>query len=230
MNNEQFQQALENISEPMIEEAAQIYERAGYRHRRKQTILRVAAIAAVIAILMTALLWLDGRENPTPYFSVYVYANETDTVELQLKEDPILSNWDPTSHPMYDPDYSSSFGPSDSKEIGPSFRIQIELNDETRRCDDLTILMDGEKVDHKFGGNVFVSYSLSTETSKFTALNITGIVEKSTKMDIMLYDEDAILQHYTIIITPIAEGYTVVLDKDYTSPSWDDILSFFLID
>lgn len=56
MNSEYFSEALENISEPLIDSAARAYERAAEKQRRRRAIVRVASIAAVLALLLTWLL------------------------------------------------------------------------------------------------------------------------------------------------------------------------------
>lgn len=83
MNSQEFDRALENISDPLIQEAAQVYEKSGRRRRRNKRVLRLTAIAAAVAILfLIASLLPIGGNRVSPYFAMYVYANEADLVEL----------------------------------------------------------------------------------------------------------------------------------------------------
>lgn len=211
MNNEVFQQALENISEPMIEEAAQVYDRAGLKRRKTRNILRIAAIAAVLALLLTALLWPGNDQNVSPYFSVYVYANETDTTELQMNEST-LSNM---------LCFNSNIGVTEPTK--PSFGVDVKLNDLTRDFQDLAILCNGKEIEQHFCG-IFVSYVETTGTSikddlSPHALRIAGTVDEPTTISLILYENDKILQEYVFQVEPVKEGFNITLIENCIKPA-----------
>ena len=228
MNNELFQQALENISEPMIEEAAQIYQCAEYKHRKKRKILRIAAIAAVLAILMTALLFLDGVKSHTPYFSVYLYANGADGIELTVDQNSAICNFDRSDDPTYRPIFDSQVTPGDSANPYKGwFHIKIRLDNRTKDYTNLSVLVDNKEIDQFTSGTVFLGYTSSHEEGR-TGFSLLGNVEKPTKIDLILYDDFSnVLQSYTVRVTPIDDGYKIVLEEAYVTADGKNVFSRF---
>ena len=226
MSGEKISHALGHISDAALESAMDVYK----RKQRHRSILRTAAIAAVIAILMTALFLLDGSNSPAPYFSVYVYASETDTVEVLLDKSPIVSNYDPTKDPTYRPIFDSTIGTSNpSSFLANRFVLYVSLDDHTKNYENLEIFFDGEKVEQSID-KVFTSYRShspnSTEDKKST-ITIFGKVEIPTKVDLILYNNSGkMLQCYTMNVTPLEDGgYTIMLEKAYVGADGTNIFS-----
>ena len=135
MNNEVFQQALENISEPMIEEAAQVYDRAGLKRRKTRNILRIAAIAAVLALLLTALLWPTEENYVTGPGMLSVHAHEVDangnaTIESEVLEEGVKFtpnvHYDPTI--SYQQHFPISFSVDEELYAGMDITLDISTN------------------------------------------------------------------------------------------------------
>lgn len=63
MNSEQFSEALENISEPLIDNAARAYDTAAQKRRRNQRIFRTACAAVLALALLTGAFGLLGQEE-----------------------------------------------------------------------------------------------------------------------------------------------------------------------
>ena len=173
MLGEQISQALGHISDAALESAMDVYK----RKQKHRSILRVAAIAAVIAILMTALLWLDGRENPTPYFSVYVYANETDSVGVLLDKSPVISNYDPTKDPTYRPIFDSTIGSNTSSNfLADRFVVYLTMDDHTKNYKNLAIFFDGKRVEQSLDKVLTTCRPQNIEDRKSTRLNSSHIL------------------------------------------------------
>ena len=214
--------AITGIDEDLIDEAA-----SPSRLHPARTILRVAAIAAVIALLMTALLWPDKDGNVAPYFSVYVYANETDCEKLTLYSS-VISSWDAKKDPSYRPEFDSNFG--NFGEGNPhntplyTFHLQIRIDEELQN-NPMDLFIDGKK--HGQTDTVMIT---SPATDHLTGEKATpwpavvGYVEKPTSVDILLYAKNgSVLQQYSLIITPINEGYKIELAKAYVSQNGQNI-------
>lgn len=187
---------------------------------------RAVACAAVLALLLTVFL-LDNSE---PYFSIHVYANETDSVKL-----------DRQGATFFIPAYDASSQPS--KENDPSYRpildsslfdngslwdeqrccIRLQLNDETKRVDQLIILVDGQEIQQDIMGEVLVlNYSKGEEKGRM----IYVLVEKATRVDVVLYDDNGEkLQHYGMAITPEKGGWSVTLDNAYVTSRGSQVFS-----
>ncbi len=93
MNSKKFSQALEKISDELLLDALNVYKR---KENRKSRWIRAAAVAATVAILLTALLWpgktADGEPITAPgILKVYAYDTTTgsrveDMVRSELRE------------------------------------------------------------------------------------------------------------------------------------------------
>ena len=86
MNSQEFDRALETISDPLIDSAARAYDR-GKRRPGYKKYLRIAAAAAAVVILLTALsFWHSEREIITgpSLLTVKVYGvNNDDTIPVE---------------------------------------------------------------------------------------------------------------------------------------------------
>lgn len=195
--------AITGIDEDLIDEAA-----SPSRLHPARPILRVAAIAAVIALLMTALLWPDKDGNVAPYFSVYVYADaENNTEPLTNQAESAVSNIIPNG---------STVGETAS--TTPRFGVGVEFNSLTENYNDFKVFCNGEEVTQRYNG-ISVAYVLNIEDGKHTGLYIMGVVEESSRISLVLYDNDgSVMQRYTIDVTPSEEGYVLVLVENYICP------------
>lgn len=222
-NKRALYDAVTGIDDDLVEEAAAPRVLPFPKH-----ILRIAAIAAAVAILMTALLFLDGNNNHTPYFSVYVYANETEGVELTMDQDSAISNWDRTNDPTYRPIFDSHVGPgTPSNPYRDWFNIKIRLDDRTKNYENLTVFLDNKEIDQLSSGKVFVGYTSTLEGVQ-TGLSILGKVEKPAKIDLVLYNDSGdVLQSYTMIVSPLNEGYKIVLEEAYITTDGKNVFSRF---
>ena len=175
--------AITGIDEDLIDGAA-----SPSRLHPARPILRVAAIAAVIALLMTALLWPDKDGNVAPYFSVYVYADaENNTEPLTNQAESAVSNIIPNG---------STVGETAS--TTPRFGVGVEFNSLTENYNDFKVFCNGEEVTQRYNG-ISVAYVLNIEDGKHTGLYIMGVVEESSRISLVLYDNDgSVMQRYTI--------------------------------
>ena len=90
MNSEKFSQALEKVSDELLVDALNVYKR---KENRRNLWIRVTAVAATVAILLTALLWpgktADGEPITAPgILKVYAYdiTNGNDLEEMKRYE------------------------------------------------------------------------------------------------------------------------------------------------
>jgi len=220
MSGETISHALEHISDTALESAMDVYT----RKQKRRSIRRIAAIAAVIAILMTALLWLDGSGNPTPYFSVYVYANETEGVELTIDKIESFPNYDPSKDSTYRPIFNSyvGLGPQ-SNPFENMFNIRVKLDDQTQEYDNLLIFFDGKKMEPSLSNGMLVGFCYDP-TSGQKSLSIYAEVKSITTVDLVLTtDAGDILQHYSMKVTPTSEGYEIFLEKAYITAHGDPV-------
>lgn len=194
-------------------------------------VLRIAAIAAVLALLLTALLWPGNDQNVSPYFSVYVYASENECEELILYSSS-FSNWDPKKDPDYRPELDSDPGivgeenSTDSTLKHLPLCIEVRLDDELQNATDrMGYFVDGEKLNRNHTIGVGFLVNTVGEEKGYMRPAITGYVEKPTTLDIYLYAENGdVLQHYSLIITPVSEGYKIELAKAYITRDGKDII------
>lgn len=187
---------------------------------------RVAVCATVLALLV--ILFVTGTNGDMePYFSVYVYANETDSVELSCKGSTFFvpaydSSNAPSKKddPSYRPEFDSSLGAEGTTE--PVFYLSVYLNDETKDYDCLTVFVDGQQLEPNVKEG-FVGYKYKEgEIGRFVWLN----VKKVTRLDIVFYDDNGKeLQHYGMSIEPVEGGWLVTLDKTYLSVRESGIFS-----
>ena len=197
--------AITGIDEDLIDEAA-----SPSRLHPARPILRVAAIAAVLVLVITALLW-PGNGEATPYFFVYVYADaENNTEPLTNQAQSAVSNiitndaWNP------------AFGQTTPAE--PRFGVGVEFNSLTENYKNFKVFCNGEEVTQR-GNGISVAYVLNIEDGKHTGLYIMGVVEESSRISLVLYDNDgSVMQRYTIDVTPSEEGYILELVENYICP------------
>lgn len=100
MNSQEFDRALETISDPLIDSAARAYDR-GKRRPGYKKYLRIAAAAAAVVILLCVVMGNRTREFTTMPcafgISTHEYTSEGKFVEHKLSEDTVHQAW-----PAYD--------------------------------------------------------------------------------------------------------------------------------
>ncbi len=219
--------AVTGIEEDLIAEAAEPRVRPVPKR-----VLRVAAMAAVVAILFLAasLLPMDG-DGVSPYFAVYVYANETDLVELSTDGNTFvffddISNdnnkehsdlpLDSGSEPLWAGKPSFSFGIIPHENL-PEYKSITAI-------EDFTVFCNGERVIYTDGGyirstsdNFVVAFMVSKEKGEFGYV-LGGVVEEESVLEMVLYDEEGnILQKNTVLINPIEGGYHITIQDVYVA-------------
>ena len=199
--------AITNIDDDLIDEAA-----APRVLKFPDVVRKIAAVAAVLAIICTLFL-LDGKESPMPFFSVYVYASETESVELTPNgTTTAVSNVAKNERPLF----GSSVGNGD-EDREPVFCTDIVLNDSTKDYRDIEVWCNDKCVDLSVGG-IFILHTMNTELNKVTGLSVVGTVEQASVIEIILYGEDGVvLQQYVLKVEPAHDGYKVELEKSYVA-------------
>jgi len=136
MNSNQFSEALENISPPLIDSAAHAYDHPRPHRRRNRILRRIAAIAAVIAILMTALLWPSEENYITGPGVLVVRAHGVDdagnaTIKSDVLELGVQFLPDYVYNPQmsYRRDFPISF--SLGEDMYPGMDVTLEINTNT---------------------------------------------------------------------------------------------------
>lgn len=232
MNIQEFDRALENISDLLIQEAAQVYEKSGHCRRRNKQVLRLTAIAAAVAILfLIASLLPIGDDRVSPYFAMYVYANEADLVELSADGNTFvffddISNDNEKEHS----DLPLNSGSDSIWDGKPSFSFGIIPHESLPEyksitaIEDFAVFCNGERVIYTDGGyirstsdNFLVSFMVSSEKGEFGYV-LGGVVEEESVLEMVLYDEDgSILQKNTVLIQPIEGGYHITIQDVYVA-------------
>lgn len=224
MNNKNHRalfDAVSDIDDDLIEAAA-----APKVLSFTKRILRVAAIAAVIAILMTALFLLDGSNSPAPYFSVYVYADGDNGIELNIEQNTVICNCDRSNDQTYRPIFDSNTNSETATNpYNGWFYIRIRLDDRTKDYQDISVLVDNKDINQFTAGTVLLGYT-SSQTEGRTGFSLLGDVEKPTKIDLILYNDSSnILQSYTVMVTPMDDGYKIVLEEAYVTADSKNVFS-----
>lgn len=131
MSGEQISHALGSISDAALESAMDVYK----RKQNRRGILRLTAIAAVIAILMTALLWPSEENYVTGPGVLTVYAHGVDedgnaTVETDILELGVVFGKTHTYNPAhsYIPDFPISFSVDKDAYYGMDLTLDIRTN------------------------------------------------------------------------------------------------------
>jgi hypothetical protein len=172
----------------------------------KRTLWRVAAAAAVVAILIGAFIGLLGNDsNVTPFFSIQVYANETDSVELSADgEKTAVSNVAPSN--TY-PELGLLSAPlPDTPE--PMFWITIWLGEGCSMYKEhrLTVLCNGKEIEGKSSDSIKIAFAASIENDD-VGYCIFGRVRKIANLKISLTTPDGtLLQESIVRIYPLLSG------------------------
>lgn len=227
MKEYKMTEALNGISDDLLLEAAQMTKK---KTNRAAKLLRVSAIAAALTILfLIASLLPIGGDPVSPYFAVYVYANEADLVELSADGNTFvffedISNDNNREHG----DLPLNSGSEPLWAGKPTFSFGIILHESLPEYNSITAIEDfaifcnGKRVVYTDGGyiksisdNFFVSFLVSSEKGEYGYV-LGGVVEEEAVLEMVLYDEDgSILQKNTVLIQPIEGGYHITIQDVY---------------
>lgn len=219
MKNETFKEAFSSVtaSDDMVNKAMQIPAENEIRPSFSgwQIARRVAAAAVIVAVLIGVMVGLPTKDGElVPFFSIHVYANETDSVELSVDGvSSAVSNIIKDSNHQF----NSFFGEPDSLFSGPSFSIDVTLDDSTRAYTEITVMCNGEPVKTNFSKKIYIVESFNVENGELTGIRILGTADKYTQIDVILTDaNNNVLQHSTMGISVLAEnGYDVRLIESH---------------
>lgn len=229
MNNKKNDRALfdavSGIDPELIQEAAEPRVRPVPRRA-----LRLAAIAAMVAILFlaAALLPIDS-EKGSPYFNIYVYANETDRVELQ--EGDVL----PVANGSFESANNNGLGidnPYFSSTIFPArdpnsfFMFCVIPNESILSVaeDRYAVFCNGEQVDFDViewakdptAQYVHVARLRFPDPEAFNGYLVDGVVTEASVIEVVLFTEDGdVLQKNTVWISPVDNGFIIKLLNVY---------------
>ena len=220
MNKQELRRAFSKVQAPdgLFDTVCALEKEQKTRPSAWMIVRRAAAVAAVLAIVLTAIAF----GNAEPFFLVRVYANETESVEL-----------DREGSTFFVPEYDASTFPT--RKDDPSYRPELDsylfdhnplwdeervciglwLDDETKDYDALSIFVDGQQIQQAFTGKGFVAYITNDEAE---GRLVYVLADDVTRVDIVLSDDDGRkLQHYGMVITPKEGGWEVRLDKIYVT-------------
>lgn len=178
---------------------------------------RVAACAAVLALLMGAMLFWDGTGEKAPFISVIVYADGENGVEIKLPDQNSA-----VSNVTDENDLSHSSGPLVEYDK-TRFFFKILLNEYEKRYAGYKVYQDGKEVKRLNTkelsvGTAFVfeespddrkgQYTVSTET------HVWGHTEKKTEIEIHYLKEGGdLLLKCIISVTPQEDDFLIVLEE-----------------
>lgn len=182
-------------------------------------IKRIAAVAAIIAILFTFFLWTPTTQNTTPLFAVRVFAAENSEQTVEIGNPPV---------PM-DSVYSSSmcehFFPDNWYHSDFSFKICKEETFPQDYFTDVVIEWDGNCLAERcldniaplqgyLGGGDIGIFSMNDRTRpQDSYLCIHGWLDKTTNIKISLYvtknDTRKLAQTITVRVNVDEAGYTL---------------------
>lgn len=181
--------------------------------------INIRRVAVCTTLVITLLISVFALGNTTPYFTVRVYANETDSVTLNRQGYTFfVSAYDETStnsredDPSYRPELDSTLFDDKPLWDEPRFWLQLWLDDKTINHDQIIIFVDGQRLDQNYQNGFWGYISKGDARGRFIAL----AVERTTYINIVLYDDDGkVLQEYGMEVEPAEGGWYVTLDKAY---------------
>lgn len=235
MNGKELSWQLNDLPDKMLAEAM-ASAKAPHRRQKIHRVVRIAALAVVVVILFLAVsLFPAGDNAAAPYFAVYVYASETDYVELSpggatsafsnITNDVESNN----GNLPYLPNGGSIISPNDSPDqsVKPKFRLDIQF---TQAPDVIEVTCNGEQVLYTEHGYVklrnaaVISYSgyilpMPYERDPdYQVYGVYGIVEEESIFEVIFSDENGkVLQKTTLLVQPVDEGYTIILQDVYVA-------------
>ena len=204
--------AMGNIPDDMLREAMEVK-----KHTGRKWILRAAACAAVLALLIGAMLFGNGSGKNPPFVSVIVYAADGHGVELKLPDENSA-----VSNVTDEDDLSYSSGPLPEPDK-IRFRFSILLNEYEKKYSSYKVYQDGNELIRLNTKELSVGTAFSFEANQengkdqytvSTQTIVTGRTEKKTEIEIHYLKENGdLLLKCVISITPQAEDFLIVLEK-----------------
>ena len=216
--------AVSGIDPALVQEAT-----APKSSRVLHIVRRAAAAAAMLAVMIGMFIGLPGKDSePAPFFSIHVYANETDIVELSTDSESFIVSNVVDSNASTDLPGLNSAPPSD-KAPEPKFLIEVWLGTDVSiwfpsRGDErpnLTVTCNGVAIEEQNDEDITIGFLAST-TSDEVGYGIMGKVDELTNLQIILTAPDGtLLQKSDIQIAPIAAGgYEVTLVNSYVTDEY----------
>ena len=183
-------------------------QEAPRRFSHWQVVRRVAACAAMLALLIGAMV-LPGKDGePAPFFTIHVYANETGS--------------NAGAHfPGYDSAPPSSQKTMFFVDVWLDTDLSIFMPNRESERPTLRVLCNGEIVDAQ-DKNIMIGLLAST-TSDDVGYSVAGRVDKPSMLEIILTAPDnSILQKCFVLVMPaLFDGYVVKLIYTYVSDAYD---------
>ena len=231
MNGKDLSRQLSDLPEEMIAEAMGPAKRL-HRQQTTHRLLRVAAIAAAVVILFWAVSLLPfGEDRLSPYFAMYVYASESDLVELSTDGDTFVffddisndnnkNNSDlllnSGSEPLWDGKPTFSFGIIPHESLH-EYKSITAIEDFAVFCNGQRVIYTDGRYIKSTSDNFLVAFMVSSEKGEFGYV-LGGVAEEESVLEMVLYDEDgSILQKNTVLIQPIEGGYHITVQDVYVA-------------
>ena len=206
--------AMGSIPDEMLQEAMTIKKNTG-----RKWIIRAAACAAMLALLIGAMLFGDGTGEKASFISVIVYADGENGVELKLPDQNSAVSYVKDEYLGY---YSS--GPS-TDEDKTHFYFGIRLNEYERQYTDYKVYKNGKEVEK--GKRIDDLWAATTwSVTEFDdrgypykqgwQTTVTGYTEEKIEIEIhYLKERGDLLLSCKISVTPQEEGFLIVLEEVY---------------
>lgn len=197
--------AMGNLPDDILQEAMEVK-----KHTGRKWILRAAACAAVLALLVGVLVFMI----PFPLLNIPVYARALNDKELNVSF--FVPKYEAPSHDVKPEDkyLISSFGLDQNASLysGPTFSMSLHLNKKTMEYDQLLIFLDGKVIKPSFDSCMWF-YITNPDGTK--GRSFTVVVEKETRVDIILHDDEtvSILQEISMLIAPTEGGWIVTMNE-----------------
>lgn len=222
--------ALGDISDVHLESAMNAYKR---RKRQRNGWIRTTAIAvAVVIAFLMMLQFVTEDDQVMSYFSIYVYANETNSVEmlegykLPMGKGPYVSednNGLGSDHPYF----NSSISPIDDQDAFFRFDIIPDESILAVAIDRFAVFCNGERVEFNLdwakdptSQHIIVNRLRSTDPDIFPGYCVHGILKEDALLDIVLYDEEGnVLQINTVLVQPVEGGYMISMKNFHIAES-----------
>lgn len=176
----------------------------------RKILRRVAACAAVLALFFGVLVF----KIPFPLLNIPVYARTLNDKELNVSF--FVPKYEAPSHEVKPEDkyLISSFNSDQNASLysGPTFSMSLHLNEKTTEYDQLLIFLDGKVIKPSFDSCMWL-YITNPDGTKGRLFTV--VVEKETRVDIILHDNEtvSILQQISMLIAPTEGGWIVTMNE-----------------
>ena len=221
MKNEELRGAFSRMQAPdACVEKVLAMQSGEKRMKHGAVVRRIVAAAAALVLITGGLFFLDKLEKPMPFFTMYVYANETDTVELGPQGEmsvlcegvPKRNNETPEDPNPFPGNLLSPIVGADNRER--LFMVNILYTERTKGYTEREIFCNGENIINQ--KNILIGFSGGPGDQRFSGFFVAGTVETVSVIDVFLYGEEGeLLQKYSFTVTPLEEGYRIDLGETY---------------